>query len=308
MVIEDLSKGEEHPMVVPVWAEWDGAEEDTEEVKVLVKRELEPFQYIRHCRIGDGRKLTKDDPVMSFLSDNSHDLKVAVEVVYRVQLCDGGGARIAEPRRPKGRLQAAGDIKKGEVMMQYAGEVLFDPEGVHGSSSGGSSSGSSSSGGSSSGSSNNHHRRDRTYWFNVFDNELYENGTPQIDAKYAGNCARFLSHSCQPNAEIGRIGPKKKKTPGKQKRKKSKPVVIFPVTTLRSRKAIKKGDELTFDYNLVDDHLGPESCFLCLCGHCEAHKRRLLSVPLPQWHPDGGDRHQVVDDRRTAPLLTRGQA
>ena len=74
-------------------------------------------------------------------------------------------------------------------------------------------------------------------------------GKRVIDAAVGGNAARWINHSCAPNCES------EEEDDGR----------VFIVT----RRAIKGGDELFYDYSLTtDDRLTPalKQQYRCLCG------------------------------------------
>lgn len=76
---------------------------------------------------------------------------------------------------------------------------------------------------------------------------LLENGKV-IDANHDGNSARWLNHSCAPNCET-------EEDEGR----------VF----IHAIRAIKPGDELTYDYNLVLDEpltKALKARYQCLCG------------------------------------------
>jgi SET domain-containing protein len=76
-----------------------------------------------------------------------------------------------------------------------------------------------------------------------------------IDANFAGNTARWINHSCRPNCEA--VLEENEKDPRKSK--------VF----IEARRAIKPGDELTYDYGITLDE--PHTARLkkiwaCRCG------------------------------------------
>ena len=80
-----------------------------------------------------------------------------------------------------------------------------------------------------------------TFYFSLEDGRV-------IDAKYGGNAARWINHSCKPNCEADEAGGR-----------------IF----IRTVRKIKAGEELTYDYGLVIDE--PYTATLladypCHCG------------------------------------------
>ncbi len=76
-----------------------------------------------------------------------------------------------------------------------------------------------------------------------------------IDANFSGNTARWINHSCRPNCEA--VLEENEKDPKKSK--------VF----IEARRAIKAGDELTYDYGITLDE--PHTARLkkiwaCRCG------------------------------------------
>ena len=77
--------------------------------------------------------------------------------------------------------------------------------------------------------------RDETYLFDIGDGML-------IDAEPYEDAIKYINHSCEPNCESYQIG---------------KRIVV------RTLRAIRKGEELTYDYNLDEErecHCGTAQC------------------------------------------------
>ena len=80
-----------------------------------------------------------------------------------------------------------------------------------------------------------------TFYFHLDDEHV-------IDALHGGNSSRWINHSCDPNCEVDEDNGR-----------------VF----IRSRRKIKAGDELNYDYGLViDEPLTPElkADYPCWCG------------------------------------------
>jgi SET domain-containing protein len=136
-----------------------------------------------------------------------------------------GDARRIQTRRSgvhgKG-VFALVDIPEGETLIEYTGEVITWAEAL------------------------DRHPHDpsdpnHTFYFHIDEEHV-------IDAKYGGNSARWINHSCKPNCEAdiedGRV-------------------------FIRSKRDIKAGDELFYDYGLViDEPLTPKlkAQYPCWCG------------------------------------------
>lgn len=93
-----------------------------------------------------------------------------------------------------------------------------------------------------------------TFYFHIDDEHV-------IDALYGGNAARWINHSCAPNCEADEDEGR-----------------IF----IKSRRKIKAGEELNYDYGLViDEPLTPElkADYPCWCGS-KACRGTLLSSDL----------------------------
>jgi SET domain-containing protein len=114
------------------------------------------------------------------------------------------------------------DIPPGETLIEYTGEVITWAEAL------------------------DRHPHDpsdpnHTFYFHIDEDHV-------IDAKYGGNSARWINHSCAPNCEAdiedGRV-------------------------FIRSKRAIQAGEELFYDYGLViDEPLTPKlkAQYPCWCG------------------------------------------
>ena len=114
------------------------------------------------------------------------------------------------------------DIGPGETLIEYTGEVISWTEAL------------------------DRHPHDpsdpnHTFYFHIDEDHV-------IDAKYGGNSARWINHSCKPNCEAdiedGRV-------------------------FIRSLRAIEAGEELFYDYGLViDEPLTPKlkAQYPCWCG------------------------------------------
>ena len=117
---------------------------------------------------------------------------------------------------------AVTDIPKGEVIIEYVGEIITWEEALR------------------------RHPHDpsdpnHTFYFHIDENHV-------IDALYGGNASRWINHSCNPNCEPEEIDGR-----------------IF----IQSKRAIKAGDELNYDYGLViDSPLTDElkADYPCWCG------------------------------------------
>jgi hypothetical protein len=74
--------------------------------------------------------------------------------------------------------------------------------------------------------------------------------TKTIDGTQRDNFARYINHACKPNCE---------------------PNIVKGRVWIDAVKAIKPGDELTYDYGeeYVDEHIKP---FGCRCASCRAKK------------------------------------
>ena len=96
----------------------------------------------------------------------------------------GPPRRPAHPGAPlrrarQGRLRARSRCAKGEVVIEYKGEVIDWPEALR---------------------RHPHDPKDpnHTFYFHIDDEHV-------IDAKYGGNAARWINHACQPNCEADEI-------------------------------------------------------------------------------------------------------
>jgi hypothetical protein len=113
-------------------------------------------------------------------------------------------------------------IKAGETLLEYKGEIITWKKALA------------------------RHPHDKsqpnhTFYFHLDDGHV-------IDAKYNGNSARWINHSCEPNLEAEQDGNR-----------------VF----LKALRNIKVGEELSYDYSLVIDsrktaRLKKE--YACFCG------------------------------------------
>ena len=114
------------------------------------------------------------------------------------------------------------DIPKGEVLIEYVGEVITWKEALR---------------------RHPHDPNDpnHTFYFHIDEDHV-------IDALYGGNSSRWINHSCSPNCEPDEVDGR-----------------IF----IKSRRAIRAGEELNYDYGLViDAPLTPalKAEYPCWCG------------------------------------------
>jgi len=117
---------------------------------------------------------------------------------------------------------AIADIPKGEVIIEYVGEIISWKEALR---------------------RHPHDPNDPNHTFYIHIDE-----DRVIDALYGGNSSRWINHSCNPNCE---------------------PEEIDGHIYIMSRRNIKAGDELNYDYGLViDAPLTPElkADYPCWCG------------------------------------------
>ena len=79
-----------------------------------------------------------------------------------------------------------------------------------------------------------------------------------IDASKKGNISRFFNHSCDPNMEV----------------KIFRNVYCFPSVQFFSKRDIKYGEELTFDYfsNILCNQIPNLSEVACFCGSINCRK------------------------------------
>lgn len=114
------------------------------------------------------------------------------------------------------------DLAPGETLIEYTGEIITWTEALE---------------------RHPHDPNDpnHTFYFHIDEDRV-------IDAKYGGNSARWINHSCKPNCEAdiedGRV-------------------------FIRSLRAIEAGEELFYDYGLViDEPLTPKlkAQYPCWCG------------------------------------------
>ena len=114
------------------------------------------------------------------------------------------------------------NLARGETIIEYVGEIISWKEALR---------------------RHPHDPKDpnHTFYFHIDDKHV-------IDAKYGGNDARWINHSCQPNCEPDEIDGR-----------------IF----IKARRNILAGEELSYDYGLVidaplTDELKAE--YPCWCG------------------------------------------
>ncbi|MGH8288327.1 MAG: SET domain-containing protein [Steroidobacteraceae bacterium] len=84
-----------------------------------------------------------------------------------------------------------------------------------------------------------------------------------IDAGVAGNEARFLNHSCNPNCES---------------------VIESRRVFIEATRTIEPGEEMTYDYRIqreADDPPGMEEVFACHCGSTGCRGTMLAAPPPP---------------------------
>jgi SET domain-containing protein len=135
-----------------------------------------------------------------------------------------GGRRIQVRRsgvHGKG-MYAVEPLKKGEVLIEYKGEIISWDEALR------------------------RHPHDpadphHTFYFHIDDERV-------IDAKYGGNAARWINHSCAPNCEADEADGR-----------------VF----IKALRNIKAGEELFYDYGLViDERYTPKlkKQYECRCG------------------------------------------
>jgi uncharacterized protein len=117
---------------------------------------------------------------------------------------------------------AARPIAQGETIIEYKGEVITWKEALR------------------------RHPHDpddpnHTFYFHIDEEHV-------IDAKFGGNAARWINHSCDPNCEADEVDGR-----------------IF----IKALRALKPGEELFYDYGLViDERYTPKlkKQFECRCG------------------------------------------
>ncbi|MGD9775100.1 SET domain-containing protein [Diaphorobacter sp.] len=133
------------------------------------------------------------------------------------------------------------DIAEGEVIIEYTGEVISWQE------------------------AQDRHPHDpaqpnHTFYFHVDEDRV-------IDAKFGGNSARWINHSCDPNCFADEQGGR-----------------IF-ITALRN---IKAGEELNYDYGLIIEERYTRKLkaeYPCWCG--ARNCRGTLLAPKRGWAPPG---------------------
>lgn len=106
------------------------------------------------------------------------------------------------------------DFKKGDEIIQYKGKIITDEQ------------------------------ADKKLGMYLFQ---LDNGYT-IDGSGRANTARYINHSCRPNAESYKVGKKE--------------IWIYAM------KKISKGEEITYNYGkeFFDGHIIERGC---LCGHCD---------------------------------------
>jgi SET domain-containing protein len=117
-------------------------------------------------------------------------------------------------------------IKEGDTVLEYKGEIITwkKAQRLH---------------------PHDPNQPNHTFYFHLDDGHV-------IDAKYRGNSARWINHSCEPNLEANQEGYR-----------------VF-LTALRD---IKVGEELSYDYGLMIDgrktqKLKKEYACLCSAANC----------------------------------------
>jgi uncharacterized protein len=142
----------------------------------------------------------------------------------RPSAAHGAGRRIQVRRsgvHGKG-VFALRPIAKGETIIEYKGEVITWPEALR---------------------RHPHDPEDphHTFYFHVDEDHV-------IDAKYGGNAARWINHSCEPNCEADEIDGR-----------------VF----IKALRKLRPGEELFYDYGLViDERYTPKlkKLYECRCG------------------------------------------
>ncbi len=76
-----------------------------------------------------------------------------------------------------------------------------------------------------------------------------------VDATTKGNVARFINHSCEPNANAAVIDYKDNKN-----RSSGKAIVFYALRDLDA------GDEITYDYKFALEDDGDDETIHCNCG------------------------------------------
>lgn len=116
-----------------------------------------------------------------------------------------------------------------------------------------------------------------------------------LDARYGGNEARFVNHSCEPNCESVITGGK---------------------IWIKSIKPIAVGEELTYDYRFEwDDEYEPEDIryYACRCGKKKC-RGTILRVPIylrptvKEWLAGNDVRKPRKPRRKTASTSTKKRA
>ncbi|KAG9458012.1 hypothetical protein H6P81_002520 [Aristolochia fimbriata] len=191
------------------------------------------------------KKRTEDDGIFCFCSPSSgssnvcgRDCQCGMLLSSCSSSCKCGNSCLNKPfqNRPVKKMKlvetekcgygliADEDIKKGEFVIEYVGEVIDDKtceERLW----------------------NMKHRGETNFYLCEINRDMV------IDATYKGNKSRYINHSCQPNTEM-----QKWRIDGETR------IGIFATC------AIKKGEDLTYDYRFVqfgadqDCHCGTLGC------------------------------------------------
>lgn len=151
-------------------------------------------------------------------------MKSAIRKVHSKSKISPGGRRIQVRKsgiHGKG-VYAIRPIKAGDTVLEYKGEIITWKKALA------------------------RHPHDKsqpnhTFYFHLDDGHV-------IDAKYKGNSARWINHSCNPNLEADQDGYR-----------------IF----LKALRNIKAGEELSYDYGLITDERKTAKVkkeYACLCG------------------------------------------
>jgi len=132
-------------------------------------------------------------------------------------------------------VYAVQDIPAGTTLIEYKGEVISWPEALR---------------------RHPHDPKDphHTFYFHVDDKHV-------IDAKYGGNDARWINHSCDPNCEADEVDGR-----------------IF----IKALRDIAPGEELNYDYGLVIDEPLTKALkaeYPCWCGSANC-RGTLLSTTV----------------------------
>lgn len=95
-----------------------------------------------------------------------------------------------------------------------------------------------------------------TFYFQLDDGRV-------IDALHGGNASRWINHSCRPNCVPDEVQGR-----------------IF----IKTRRPVFRGEELTFDYDLVSDEPMTEALkarYACRCGAAKCRGTMLARPPKP---------------------------